>query len=190
MRRVGVCVAVCAAFAVSSSASARVLRVGSFHGISGQFASIQAAVDAARPGDWILIGPGDYKTLTSRHPAGAKDVAVPAEITAGQPIRIWGLFPHTHLRGTRWRYTLVRPDSTSEVILDMPHYDFNWQTYYMFAKPLEIPAGGKLMSMAWYDNSATNKHNPDPAVDVHWGPQTWEEMQYTGFLYSVIGNHP
>jgi hypothetical protein len=39
--------------------------------------------------------------------------------------------------------------------------------------------------MAWYDNSATNKHNPDPKVDVRWGDQTWEEMQYTGFLYSV-----
>src|SRR5689334_10816648 len=39
----------------------RVLRVGSFNGIKGQFATIQAAVLAARPGDWILVGPGDYK---------------------------------------------------------------------------------------------------------------------------------
>jgi len=118
-------------------------------------------------------------------PAGAKDVAVPAEITAGQPVRIWGMMPHTHLRGTRWQYTLVKPDSTSEVILDVPHYDFNWQTYYMFAKPLDIPAGSKIKSMAWYDNSASNKSNPDPTKEVKWGDQTWEEMQYTGFLYSV-----
>jgi hypothetical protein len=118
-------------------------------------------------------------------PAGAKDVPVPAEIGAGQPIRIWGLMPHTHLRGTRWKYTLVRPDSTSDVILDVARYDFNWQTYYLFDKPLEMPAGSKITSMAWYDNSATNKHNPDPTKDVHWGDQTWEEMQYTGFLYSV-----
>ncbi|HTF35959.1 MAG TPA: hypothetical protein VK714_19920 [Myxococcota bacterium] len=39
---------------------ARVLRVGSWHGIPGQYADIQSAVDAAHPGDWILIGPGDY----------------------------------------------------------------------------------------------------------------------------------
>jgi hypothetical protein len=123
-------------------------------------------------------------------PAGQKDVAVPAEITAGQPVRIWGLFPHTHLRGTRWRYTLVKPDSTSEVILDMPHYDFNWQTYYLFDKPLDLPAGAKIMSTAWYDNSATNKHNPDPTKDVQWGDQTWDEMQYTGFLYSIPGRKP
>jgi hypothetical protein len=115
---------------------------------------------------------------------------VPAEITAGQPVRIWGIFPHTHLRGTRWRYTLVKPDSTSEVILDMPHYDFNWQTYYLFDKPLDLAPGSKIVSTAWYDNSATNKHNPDATKDVHWGEQTWDEMQYTGFLYSVVGRHP
>lgn len=118
-------------------------------------------------------------------PAGAKDVAVPAELGIGQPVRIWGLLPHTHLRGTRWQYKLERPDSTSEVILDVPHYDFKWQTYYMFATPLELPAGAKITSMAWYDNSASNKSNPDPTKDVKWGDQTWEEMQYTGFLYSV-----
>jgi len=118
-------------------------------------------------------------------PAGAKDVAVPAEITAGQPVRIWGLLPHTHLRGVRWQYTLEKPDGTSEIILDVPRYDFNWQTYYLFEKPLDIPAGAKIKSMAWYDNSASNKSNPDPSKDVKWGDQTWEEMQYTGFLYSV-----
>jgi len=118
-------------------------------------------------------------------PAGAKDVAVPAEIGVTQPVRIWGLLPHTHLRGTRWQYKLEKPDGTSEVILDVPRYDFNWQTYYLFEKPLEIPAGAKIKSMAWYDNSPTNKSNPDPTKDVKWGDQTWEEMQYTGFLYSV-----
>ena len=118
-------------------------------------------------------------------PAGAKDVAVPAELGIGQPVRIWGMMPHTHLRGTRWKYTLEKPDSTSEVILDVPHYDFNWQTYYMFAKPLDIAPGSKIKSMAWYDNSASNKNNPDPTINVKWGDQTWEEMQYTGFLYSV-----
>jgi hypothetical protein len=118
-------------------------------------------------------------------PAGAKDVAVPAELGIGQPVRIWGLLPHTHLRGTRWQYKVEKPDSSSEVILDVPHYDFKWQTYYMFATPLELPAGSKITSMAWYDNSASNKSNPDPTKDVKWGDQTWEEMQYTGFLYSV-----
>lgn len=95
-------------------------------------------------------------------PAGAKDVAVPSAIGFNRAVRVWGLMPHTHVRGTRWQYTLIMPDGSSRVVLDVPHYDFNWQTYYMFATPLEIPAGGKLTAMAWYDNSAANKHNPDP----------------------------
>jgi hypothetical protein len=120
-------------------------------------------------------------------PAGEKDVSVPAEMGFGQPVKIWGLFPHTHLRGTRWLYTLEKPDGSAEQILNVPHYDFNWQTYYLFDKPLEVPAGSKIRSTAWYDNSATNKFNPDATKDVKWGDQTWEEMQYTGFLYSVPG---
>ncbi len=118
-------------------------------------------------------------------PAGAANVAIPAELGFGRPIRIWGIMPHTHLRGTRWKYELQKPDGTSEVILDVPKYDFNWQTYYMFAKPLDLAPGSKIISTAWYDNSPGNKSNPDPTKDVHWGDQTWEEMQYTGFLYSI-----
>jgi hypothetical protein len=118
-------------------------------------------------------------------PAGAKDVAVPSSLGIGRPVRIWGLLPHTHLRGTRWQYKLEKPDGTSEIILDVPHYDFNWQTYYMFATPLDLAPGSKISATAWYDNSTTNKSNPDPSKDVHWGDQTWEEMQYTGFLYSI-----
>jgi hypothetical protein len=123
-------------------------------------------------------------------PPGARDVAVPAEIGVTQPVKVWGLLPHTHLRGTRWLYKLERPDGTSEIVLDVPRYDFNWQTYYLFKTPLEIPAGGKLTSMAWYDNSTSNKDNPDPSAEVRWGDQTWEEMQYTGFLFSVPGRPP
>ena len=48
------------ALALPSAAGARVLLVGSWHGHRGSFASIQAAVDAARRGDWVLVGPGDY----------------------------------------------------------------------------------------------------------------------------------
>lgn len=35
--------------------------------------------------------------------------------------------------------------------------------------------------------SPFQKSNPDPSKEVLWGDQTWEEMQYTGFLYSIPG---
>ena len=118
-------------------------------------------------------------------PAGAKDIAVRSELEPTETVKIWGLLPHTHLRGTRWQYTLQKPDGTSEMILDIPRYDFDWQTYYFFATPLEITAGSKLKSVAWYDNSTSNRSKLDATKDVRWGDQTWEEMQYTAFLYSV-----
>ena len=44
----------------SSGSSPAVLLVGTYHGKAGQYTSIQAAVNAAQPGDWILVAPGDY----------------------------------------------------------------------------------------------------------------------------------
>jgi hypothetical protein len=44
----------------ATSGKPDVLLVGTYHGKAGQFKSIQAAVNAARPGDWILVAPGDY----------------------------------------------------------------------------------------------------------------------------------
>jgi hypothetical protein len=45
---------------VAAVARARVLQVGTFRGQKGAYASVQSAVDAASPGDWILIAPGAY----------------------------------------------------------------------------------------------------------------------------------
>jgi mono/diheme cytochrome c family protein len=120
-------------------------------------------------------------------PAGDASHRVDAEVGFAEDVHVSGLFPHTHLRGIRWEYNLTYPDGRTEKILDVPAYDFNWQTYYMFAKPLAVPKGSKIVSSAWYDNSPKNPDNPDPKVDVRWGDQTWEEMQYTGIMYTVDG---
>jgi hypothetical protein len=117
-------------------------------------------------------------------PAGQAAVRIDADVSFVRDTTLYGIFPHTHLRGTRWLYVLELPDGTTQTILDVPRYDFNWQAYYMFARPLHIPAGARLVSSAWYDNSKANRFNPDPTVDVRWGDQTWEEMQYTGLIFS------
>ena len=119
-------------------------------------------------------------------PANSSNTAVPGEVEFQQDTIVYGLFPHTHLRGKAWEYQLVLPDGTSKSILSVPRYDFNWQTYYMFKEPLQVPKGAKIVSTAWYDNSRGNKANPDPGADVKWGDQTWEEMQYTGMLFSPV----
>jgi mono/diheme cytochrome c family protein len=151
----------------------------------------KAAVDRTRVGLQFSKDPAPREVRVSHFmngtlklPAGSPDTRVDADISFVSDAIIWGIFPHTHVRGKKWEYVLELPDGTKKNVLSVPTYDFNWQTYYMFADPLQVPKGSRLVSSAWYDNSAGNKSNPDPKVDVKWGDQTWEEMQYTGLLFS------
>ena len=68
--------------------------------------------------------------------------------------------------------------------LNVPAWDFNWQTHYLLEKPLSIPAGSRVECTAYFDNSAGNPANPDPSQLVRWGDQTWEEMMI-GFINYV-----
>jgi hypothetical protein len=132
----------------------------------------------------------DVATLQNANfvlPAGSSDTRVDAELTLKEDMTIWSVLPHTHMRGKKWEVSAIYPDGRSEIILNVPKYDFNWQTDYVFKKPLQMPKGTKIHTTAWYDNSAANKANPDPKKDVYWGDQTWEEMQFTAITFSLNG---
>jgi hypothetical protein len=118
-------------------------------------------------------------------PAGESNHAVEAKVEFLEDVTLYNLTPHTHLRGKSWQHTLTLPDGRTEILLAVPKYDFNWQTDYRFATPLRVPKGSTLTSVAHYDNSKDNKSNPDASQNVYWGDQTWEEMQYTGLIYSI-----
>jgi hypothetical protein len=70
-------------------------------------------------------------------------------------------------------------------LLEVPHYDFNWQTAYRLADPMELPEGTRLHCVAHFDNSADNLNNPNPTKTVRWGEQTWDEMMIGYFDYVV-----
>ena len=53
-------------------------------------------------------------------------------------------------------------------------YDFNWQLTYRTSKM--IPKGSKIETQFVYDNSTSNRYNPDPKKWVYYGNQSWEEM--------------
>ncbi|HEV7529808.1 MAG TPA: hypothetical protein VGO29_13005 [Solirubrobacteraceae bacterium] len=79
-----------AMFAGSASAAVRIRRVGTFAGVKGGYSSIQKAIDAAAPGDWVLIGPGDYKEKTTVAPAGS-DAAGSAVLVTKPGVHIRGM---------------------------------------------------------------------------------------------------
>jgi hypothetical protein len=83
MRRalVGVVAVAVAGIGAPAALAAKVLRVGTYKGIPGQYTTIDAALKAAKPNDWILIGPGDYKTTSSQSPKGYPDFPAGVLIT-------------------------------------------------------------------------------------------------------------
>lgn len=83
---------------------------------------------------------------------------------------------HMHVRGKSFRFEMISPDGVTETLLDIPHYDFNWQLRYDYREPKVIPAGSQVKVTAVFDNSDKNPANPDPSRTVHWGQQTFEEM--------------
>jgi peroxiredoxin len=93
-----------------------------------------------------------------------------------QDVTLISLSPHMHLRGKAFRYELVSPGGERETLLDVPKYDFNWQTRYVLAEPRAVPAGSVIFCRAAFDNSEANLANPNPAAFVHWGDQSWDEM--------------
>ena len=108
----------------------------------------------------------------------------PAQVTFTADCELVWMMPHMHLRGKDMTYTLVFPDGRQQVVLSVPHYDFNWQLGYILKEPVKIPKGTKLIVNAHYDNSAANKFNPDPNSTVHMGNMTWEEMMFP--FFSVV----
>jgi hypothetical protein len=109
-------------------------------------------------------------------PPGAADYRTDAWHTFERDTMLLSLFPHMHLRGKAFRYEAHYPDGTSEVLLDVPRYDFNWQNTYELAEPKRLPKGTRLHCIAHFDNSADNLANPNPKRAVYWGDQTDEMM--------------
>jgi mono/diheme cytochrome c family protein len=112
----------------------------------------------------FAIPPGDSNYLTE------------SEWTVPRDTLLLSFMPHMHLRGKDFKYTAEYPDGHKEVLLSVPHYDFNWQTSYRLAQPVRLPKGTRIHCVAHFDNSAANPANPDPKKEVTWGDQTFEEM--------------
>ena len=115
------------------------------------------------------------------------DYVAATDYTLTDDVELLLLNPHMHLRGRSFRFTAMFPHGRAEVLLDVPHYDFNWQHNYFLAEPKKLPQGTVIRCEGHFDNSPQNLSNPDPASRVRWGDQTWQEMLVACFV--VIPDH-
>jgi peroxiredoxin len=109
-------------------------------------------------------------------PPGAKEYGTTVSRDITRDMLVYNFMPHSHLRGKSGTMSVVYPDGKQEILLNVPKYDFNWQTVYEYKEPKKIPAGSKLVWNFNWDNSTQNPGNPDPTKSVKWGDQTFEEM--------------
>ncbi|MEE9533189.1 MAG: thiol-disulfide isomerase [Acidimicrobiia bacterium] len=122
-------------------------------------------------------------------PPGAPSHEVRASMTFEEETYMARFMPHMHVRGKDVTYTVTYPDGREEILLHIPRYDFNWQLRYDLKEPKLLPAGTKMEVIAHFDNSESNRFNPDPAQEVRYGDQTWEEMM-NGFYTTVRDFEP
>ena len=78
---------------------------------------------------WIAPGDAHYTTHA--------DLTVPADAT------LLEVMPHMHLLGRTMTVTATRPDGTTQSLVDVPDWDFNWQSTYVYRQPVRLPKGTK-----------------------------------------------
>lgn len=88
-----------------------------------------------------------------------------------------GIMPHMHLIGKSIKAYFVTPSNDTIHLIDIPEWDFHWQYFYQFQKPVLIPKGSIVYGEATYDNTSNNPNNPNnPPKNVSRGEGTEDEM--------------
>jgi hypothetical protein len=109
-----------------------------------------------------------------------------AEITIPDDAYVMSFLPHMHFRGKYMRFEAHYPDGTTELMANVANYNYNWQMEYQLVEQKLVPAGTRIVVTGAFDNSVQNKANPDPARDVPWGDQSWDEMFFGQVYYKFV----
>ena len=95
--------------------------------------------------------------------------------------------PHMHQLGTKFDAEVKQPDGTVTPLIRIDDWDFHWQGFYDYAKPVPIPYRSKISAKCTFDNTTDRT--------ITWGESTTDEMclLYVGFiaeggLGSLFGN--
>lgn len=107
--------------------------------------------------------PADHRRAVVLSPAGfwidagSADTLVRAEHTLDRAARVEAITPVMRSRGRRFRLEAILPSGGEPtVLLETPNYDWRWQIRYELGKPIELPAGTRLIASGQFDSSEGN----------------------------------
>ncbi|MFN7916257.1 MAG: cytochrome c [Vicinamibacterales bacterium] len=107
-----------------------------------------------------------------------------------RPALISAFQPHMHMRGKAQCMEAIYPDiradsarpgpARTEMLSCVSDFNFDWSITYPYADDVAplLPAGTIIHIISWHDNTASNKHNPNPDTWLGYGPTSIDEMNF------------
>lgn len=129
----------------------------------------------------LIIPPNEIKTFHT-------------QATIHTDISILSVNPHMHLIGKTFVAYALSPQGDTIKLVKINKWDFRWQYYYTYEKPVKIPKGSTIHVYGTYDNTDKNALNPfHPPQQIIQGEgnesmQTTEEMFQFIFTYMPYKN--
>ncbi len=110
--------------------------------------------------------PLDFKlgSKTIDIPPGDAAYTIEDHLTLPVDVDVLSVYPHAHYLATDMRVTARRPDGTTETLLHIPHWDFQWQDQYRYAAPVALPRGTVLTMQVHVRQLGGQPAQPEPAA--------------------------
>jgi hypothetical protein len=119
-------------------------------------------------------------TPTFTIPANTTGYKVNATCTVTGDWQLIGVAPHMHQLGTQFNSTATA-SSTSQCLMTIPRWDFNWQGGYLLKQPLTLRSGDTIATECTFNNNS--------AKAVSFGESTGDEMCF-GFMTVITPQQP
>ena len=112
-------------------------------------------------------------------PPGVRDFTVSDYLTLPVAVDVLAIYPHAHYLGNQIEAWATLPDGARRWLIEIRHWDPNWQSVYTYRQPISLPKGSRIEMRITFDNSASNPRNPNnPPRRVRSGPQSNDEMSH------------
>jgi len=108
----------------------------------------------------------------------------PTSGSLSSSLSLLAVYPHNHMLGRKIINYAVKPGVDTIKLIRINEWDFEWQDYYLYKRPIKVPNGYRLYAKHTYDNTVNNPNNPNnPPVLVTAGTGTNDEMLFDGAMY-------
>lgn len=95
----------------------------------------------------LVIPPGAVRSFTTRY-------VLPEDIS------LLTVNPHMHLLGSVFKAYALTPEGDTVRLIRIPKWDFRWQYFYTYPRPVHLTAGTTIIVEGTFDNTENNPLNP------------------------------